>query len=68
MEADTKKSVGVMSLSAYHSNAYVIVPEGGLEPPLSLQEMDFESIASADSATPAWGHHGSRRISPFKNS
>ena len=30
------------------------VPEGGLEPPLPLRELDFESSASANSATPAW--------------
>ena len=31
------------------------LPEGGLEPPPSLQGTDFESVASADSATPASG-------------
>lgn len=44
-----------------------LVPEEGLEPSLSLQEMDFESIASANSATPAVVAHSIRRKMPFKN-
>jgi hypothetical protein len=64
-EAKKNPSDGYKSMS--QGCLRYLVPKEGLEPSLSLQEMDFESIASANSATPAVVAHSSRRKMPFKN-